>query len=138
MKHCSARNARELGELGERFIKRTQPGLEAQLANVADAIAYNNHDVDDGLRAGLLDVETLRQVPFFGEQLAIVEDAHPACSRRVLIGEVVRRMIDTLVTDLVTASRARIQAQRLGHPHDAAPTRPPTHRLQQAICERSA
>ena len=62
LKHCSARNARELGELGERFLKRRQPGLEAQIANLADEIAYNNHDVDDGLRAGLIDVQSLRDV----------------------------------------------------------------------------
>ena len=62
LKHCSARNARELGELGERFLNRTQPSLEAQLANVADAIAYNNHDVDDGLRAGLITIEQLLKV----------------------------------------------------------------------------
>jgi dGTPase len=60
LKHCSAQNARNLGELGLRFIERRQPGLEAQLANLADAIAYNNHDVDDGLRAGLLDIDALR------------------------------------------------------------------------------
>ena len=57
LKHCSARNARTLGELGQRFLKRRQPGLEAQIANLADEIAYNNHDVDDGVRAGLIDVE---------------------------------------------------------------------------------
>ncbi|MBV8742758.1 MAG: deoxyguanosinetriphosphate triphosphohydrolase, partial [Sinobacteraceae bacterium] len=62
LKHCSVRNARELGEIGERFIERRQPGLEAQLANLADEIAYNNHDVDDGLRAQLIDVESLRSV----------------------------------------------------------------------------
>jgi len=60
LKHCSARHARELGDLGRRFLERRQPGLEAQLANLADEIAYNNHDVDDGLRAGLLSVEMLR------------------------------------------------------------------------------
>ena len=58
LKHCSLANARELGELGQRFISRTQPSLEAQLANLADEIAYNNHDVDDGLRSGLI---TLRR-----------------------------------------------------------------------------
>jgi dGTPase len=56
LKHCSARNARALGELGERFIHRQQPSLEAQLANLADEIAYNNHDLDDGIRAGFIDI----------------------------------------------------------------------------------
>src|SRR5687768_14171626 len=65
LKHCSARNARELEELGERFIKRRQPGLEAQVANLSDEIAYNNHDVDDGMRAGLIEVEQLRDVKLF-------------------------------------------------------------------------
>ncbi|TLZ02414.1 MAG: deoxyguanosinetriphosphate triphosphohydrolase, partial [Gammaproteobacteria bacterium] len=62
LKHCSLRHARELGELGERFIMRRQPGLEAQIANLADEIAYNNHDVDDGIRAQLLDLAALREV----------------------------------------------------------------------------
>ena len=65
LKHCSLTNARELGELGERFIKRQQPGLEAQIANLADEIAYNNHDVDDGIRAQLLDITALREVRMF-------------------------------------------------------------------------
>ena len=55
LKHCSANNARQLGDIGERFLKREQAGLEAQLANIADAIAYNNHDVDDGFRAGSIE-----------------------------------------------------------------------------------
>ena len=67
LKHCSARNARELGDVGERFLQRKQAGLEAQLSNVADAIAYNNHDVDDGYRAGLLSLAQLRKQPLFGE-----------------------------------------------------------------------
>src|SRR6201991_2886502 len=65
LKHCSVRNARELGELGERFLQRGQPGLEAQIANLADEIAYNNHDVDDGLRADLIDIGALRDVELF-------------------------------------------------------------------------
>ena len=119
LKHCSARNARELGELGTRFLNRTQPGLEAQLTNVADAIAYNNHDVDDGLRAGLLDIESLSTLPFFAEQVAAVKADYPACSQRALVGEIVRRMINALVTDLVTASQVRIADHGLGHPDDA-------------------
>src|SRR5579872_4171465 len=69
LKHCSVRNARGLGKLGERFIQRHQPSLEAQIANLADEIAYNNHDVDDGLRAGLIDVEELRETRLFRRQL---------------------------------------------------------------------
>src|SRR5688500_1626495 len=65
LKHCSLANARKLGDLGRRFLDRTQPGLEAQLANLADAIAYNNHDVDDGVRAGLISVEELSDVRIF-------------------------------------------------------------------------
>src|SRR5690606_8430887 len=65
LKHCSLNNARQLGELGERFIKRQQPSLEAQVANIADEIAYNNHDVDDGLRAGLIEISELLELPVF-------------------------------------------------------------------------
>ena len=63
LKHCSVSKARELGDVGERFLKRQQPGLEAQLANLADEIAYNNHDVDDGIRAGLITLEAVAEVP---------------------------------------------------------------------------
>ncbi|MGH8270044.1 MAG: deoxyguanosinetriphosphate triphosphohydrolase, partial [Steroidobacteraceae bacterium] len=77
LKHCSARAARDLGELGERFLKRTQPGLEAQIANVADEIAYNNHDVDDGIRAQLVDLEELRQTRLFRRQLEVVTAKYP-------------------------------------------------------------
>ena len=65
LKHCSYNNAIQLGDVGERFINRQQPGLEAQLANFADEIAYNNHDVEDGIRAGLISVEQLLDVPLF-------------------------------------------------------------------------
>src|SRR3970040_2556632 len=61
LKHCSLRNARNLGELGERFIKRRRPSLEAQVANVSDEIAYNNHAVADGLRSGLLSLEQISE-----------------------------------------------------------------------------
>lgn len=108
LKHCSLANARGLGELGQRFIERSQPGLEAQLANLADEIAYNNHDVDDGLRAGLLELQALREVPIFGRQLQIVEQKYPALAGRRLVHEVVRRMINSIVVDLVEHSAARI------------------------------
>jgi dGTPase len=110
LKHCSARNARMLGELGRRFLEGLQPGLEAQLANVADEIAYNNHDVDDGLRAGLLDMEELRQAVLFEEQHDVVLARWPELAGRRLVHEIVRRMIGRVVEDLVATSRAELEA----------------------------
>src|SRR5690349_15459119 len=98
LKHCSLRNARELGELGERFIKRRQAGLEAQIANLADEIAYNNHDVDDGIRAQLLDIAALREVRMFRRQHDAVLARYPELSERRLVHEIVRRMINYIVT----------------------------------------
>lgn len=110
LKHCSVRHARELGELGLRFLEKRQPGLEAQLANVADEVAYNNHDVDDGLRSGLLTVEQLREVPSFNEHYEAVARRYPALPSRRRIYETVRRMIDRVVSDLIEESRRRIAA----------------------------
>lgn len=112
LKHCSARNARALGELGQRFLEGLQPGLEAQLANFADEIAYNNHDVDDGLRAGLLDIDELRDAQLFREQHDEVRRLWPQLAGRRLVHEVVRRMIGRVVEDLVSASRAMLEAAR--------------------------
>jgi dGTPase len=110
LKHCSLRNARELGELGARFIERRQPGLEAQLANIADEIAYNNHDVDDGLRAGLISLDQLVTIPFFAEQLAWVESHYAGVTGTRLSREVIRRMIDVLVSDLIGTSSRNVAA----------------------------
>jgi dGTPase len=110
LKHCSAANARKLGELGERFLARRQPGLEAQLANLADEVAYNNHDVDDGIRAGLITIEELREVEIFRRQHDLVTSQYPGLAGRRLVHEVVRRMIDYVVNDLVDASRASLAA----------------------------
>ncbi len=105
LKHCSPTNARLVGKVGERFLNGTQPSLEAQLVNLADQIAYNNHDVDDGLRAGLISIDQLQQIELFQEQYIKVEQTYPNISRRRTIHEVVRRMINRLVIDLVETSR---------------------------------
>jgi dGTPase len=110
LKHCSARNARELGDVGRRFLDRTQPGLEAQVADIADAVAYNNHDVDDGFRAGLLSLEQLRTQPLFGQQLDAVQASYPDLEDRRLIYEVIRRMIGKVVNDLIETTSANIRA----------------------------
>jgi len=109
LKHCSLRNARALGDVGERFTKRRRPSLEAQLANLADEIAYNNHDVDDGLRSGLLVLEQFAQVRIVARHMKAVLRQHPKLTGRRLVHETVRRMIDTLVTDLVRASADSIR-----------------------------
>jgi dGTPase len=114
LKHCSPDNARRLGELGARFLERRQPGLEAQIANVADAIAYNNHDVDDGLRAGLIDVEQLREVELFAGQYEQVVHQYPDIKGRRLVHETIRRIINQQVVDLLETSAGRLEEAGLG------------------------
>ena len=108
LKHCSTQNARLLGDVGERFLNRTQPGLEAQLANLADAIAYNNHDVDDGVRAGLITVDDLLDVRVFSRFHAVVVARYPELPPRRVLYETIRRMIDHLVSDVITQSQKNI------------------------------
>ena len=108
LKHCSLVNARQLGDVGQRFIDKTQPGLEAQLANLADEIAYNNHDIDDGLRSGLLSIAQLQEVDFFARHYREVELTYPGISGRRAINETVRRMINALIVDLIHTSKNNI------------------------------
>jgi len=110
LKHCSKKNAQELGALGERFLKREQPGLEAQIANIVDAIAYNNHDVDDGYRAGLIELDQLREQALFGIQYDEVHARYPELDDRRLIYEIIRRMISTVVTDLINQTQANLDS----------------------------
>ena len=109
LKHCSLRKARELGEIGERFIRRQQPSLEAQVANLADEIAYNNHDVDDGLRAGLIDVASLTDVRLFQREYAAVREHYPALQERKLVHETIRRMINYVAVDLIHSTGQRLE-----------------------------
>ena len=108
LKHCSLNNAKLLGDVGERFINKQQPTLEAQLTNLADEIAYNNHDVDDGLRSGLITLEQLEQVTLFADNLNKVRAQYPSLTGRRLIHETVRRMINALVVDLCAQSNTNI------------------------------
>ena len=109
LKHCSGKNAMELGELGERFLKKQQPSLEAQLTNLADEIAYNSHDVDDGLRAELIHIDQLNEIPLFYQQYQEVKQRYPDLSQRRTIHEVVRRLINCQVVDLVQTSDQRLE-----------------------------
>ncbi|MEW6415302.1 MAG: deoxyguanosinetriphosphate triphosphohydrolase [Pseudomonadota bacterium] len=110
LKHCSRANAEKLGDVGARFLERRQPSLEAQITNLADEIAYNNHDVDDGLRSGLITLEQLEGVPLFARHLDAVRAQYPRLAGRRVVTETVRRIINTLILDLVDTTRANIQA----------------------------
>jgi dGTPase len=118
LKHCSLKNAQQLGEIGERFIQHKQPGLEAQLANLADEIAYNNHDVDDGLRSGLLQENQLLEIALYARNRKLVEQAFPGLVGRRATAETVRRMINELILDLITTSEQRILAAKPQHIDD--------------------
>lgn len=113
LKHCSHENAGKLGAVGERFINNQRPSLEAQIANLADEIAYNNHDVDDGLRSGFITLEQLSGVRLFAQHLDEVRNKHPQLPERRLIHETVRRMINTLVSDLMRETEHNIKMHRL-------------------------
>ncbi|MFP4683932.1 MAG: deoxyguanosinetriphosphate triphosphohydrolase [Ectothiorhodospira sp.] len=108
LKHCPATVAEGLGDVGRRFVEGGQPSLEAQLNNLADEIAYNNHDVDDGLRSGFITLEQLQGITLFREALAEVHARHPGLPEKRVRHEVIRRMINRLVTDLIEASQQAI------------------------------
>ena len=117
LKHCSPKNARKLGKLGKRFIEKKQPSLEAQIANIADEIAYNNHDVDDGLRAGLVSIEGLRECEIIDSHYRNIRGKWPQLEGKRLTHELVRLMINSLVTDLVDHSLEKIQQGRFDSVH---------------------
>jgi dGTPase len=108
LKHCSPANARTLGELGRRFIEVTRPSIEAQIVNLADEMAYSNHDVDDGLRSELLSLEQLDAVAIFAQCRRETESCWPGLAGRRLVHETIRHMIDTLAFDLINQTRINI------------------------------
>jgi dGTPase len=95
--------------VGQRFVLRQQPGLEAQLANLADEIAYNNHDVDDGIRAGLITLEQAAQVPLVKRHFEQVMHLYPDLQGRRRVHETVRRIINEVVIDVIQSSAERLR-----------------------------
>ncbi|WP_420827071.1 deoxyguanosinetriphosphate triphosphohydrolase [Halorhodospira neutriphila] len=120
LKRCSPEKAERLGAVAARFRDGGQPSLEAQLVNLCDGIAYNSHDVDDGLRSGLISVAECRETALLAPLFAEVEAAYPGLDERRTIYEVVRRMIDAQVRDLLAESEARLDAAA---PEDLAAVR---------------
>ncbi len=138
LKHCANRNALLIeaeepayadggGGVGRRFLDRSQPSLEAQLCNLADEIAYNAHDIDDGVRSGLITVEQLESVPLFQQYLVQTRTRHPhlcdAAQDRRLLYETIRQMLSAQVYDVIDATTAQLQAVAPGDVRDvrAAP-----------------
>ncbi|MFQ6403577.1 deoxyguanosinetriphosphate triphosphohydrolase [Methylophilus sp. 'Pure River'] len=110
LKHCSRKNAQLLGDVGERFLRGESPSLEAQVTNFADEIAYNNHDVDDGLRSGLITIQQLSGIQLFAENMAEVKKLYGDIEEKRLVHETIRRMINVLVVDLCQHSQQAIAA----------------------------
>lgn len=137
LKHCSVANARQLGDVGERFLHNHQPNLEAQAVNLADEIAYNNHDVDDGLRAELISIEQLTEVALFNKQYQRVIEQYPRLSGRRLVHETIRRIINELVVDLVETSQARLDEATPGSIDDVRLHPDPLIGFSEAMREQS-
>jgi dGTPase len=115
LKHCSPTNAQQLeqaepGGVGRRFLDRTQPGMEAQLCNLADEIAYNAHDIDDGVRSGLITIEQLAEVELFERHRREALAEHPGLEDRRVLYETIRRMLSAQVYDVIDATRSAIEA----------------------------
>jgi dGTPase len=145
LKHCSRTNAEALeaaepGGVGQRFLARTRPGLEAQLCNLADAIAYNAHDVDDGVRSGLITLAQLQAVPLFEDfrQQTLRDHAHlaQADQGRRLLYETIRRMLSAQVYDVIDTTRQALEAARPASA-DEARALPPLLRFSEAMHARS-
>jgi dGTPase len=131
LKHCSRAHAERLeqaepGGVGRRFIERTQPSLEAQLCNLADAIAYNAHDIDDGIRAGLISAEQLLEVELFGHYHQQALHEHPILAQkpRRLLYETIRRMLSDQVYDVIDTTRHALMRAGVTSAHEVRLTGP--------------
>src|SRR6202167_2938817 len=108
LKHCAVSKAKDLGDIGQRFLLRQQPGLVAQVASLADEMAYNNHDVDDGIRAGLITLEEAADVPLVRRHYEQVMSLYPQLQGRRRVHETVRRIVNDVVIDVIQSSAERL------------------------------
>ena len=113
LKKCSLSRARKLGDIGKRFIEKKQSSLEAQLTNVCDEIAYNNHDIQDGIRAKKIFIEQLEDVPIFYQQMKLVLNKYPSISGSKIVNETVRLIINLLVNDLINNTKSNIKNESI-------------------------
>ena len=113
LKHCSIKNAKQLGALGERFIHKTQPSLEAQVVDVADGIAYNIHDIEDGFRSGILTVEMMCEVSLFEQIFSEMKKIEKNASEKIRVYETLRRMMHSLINDVTQKSQKNISSSNI-------------------------
>ncbi len=118
LKHCSAKDALRLESLepngvAHRFVAKQQPSLEAQLVNLADEMAYNAHDIDDGIRSGLIEMEALRELALFGKFHAQVRSEYLGLQGRRLLSEIIRRLLSAQVFDVIDHTRAQLLAHQI-------------------------
>ena len=113
LKKCSLSRAKKLGDIGKRFIEKKQSSLEAQLTNVCDEIAYNNHDIQDGIRAKKIFIEQLEDVPIFYQQMKLVLKKYPSISGSKIVNETVRLIINLLVNDLINNTKSNIKNESI-------------------------
>ena len=118
LKKCNKARAEKIGDIANRILNKEQSSLEAQVTNLCDEIAYNNHDIQDGIRAKKIFLEQLEEVPIFKDQMVITLEQYPQLSKSKIVNETVRRIINLLVTDLISNSEKNILEQNIETPMD--------------------
>ena len=118
LKKCNKARAEKIGDIANRILNKEQSSLEAQVTNLCDEIAYNNHDIQDGIRAKKIFLEQLEEVPIFKDQMVITLEQYPKLSKSKIVNETVRRIIDLLVTDLISNSENNILERNIKTPMD--------------------
>ena len=118
LKKCNKARAEKIGDIANRILNKEQSSLEAQVTNLCDEIAYNNHDIQDGIRAKKIFLEQLEEVPIFKDQMVITLEQYPKLSKSKIVNETVRRIINLLVTDLISNSEKNILEHNIETPMD--------------------
>ena len=133
LKHCSIKNAKQLGTLGERFLNKTQPSLEAQVVDVADGIAYNIHDLEDGYRSGILTVEMMCEVVLFQKIFSEMKLIGKSASEKIIVYETLRRMMHLLIDDVTQQSQKNISSLNISQINEVRQSIRPLIELGQAV-----
>jgi len=118
LKHCSIKNAKKLGDIGLRFLNRTQPSIEAQIVNVADEIAYSHHDLDDGYRSGILNFDLLKEIDLFNHTFLKVKGIYGSLNNEQLLNETLRRMMNLMIDDLCCETKKKINDCEISNIND--------------------